>query len=123
MKKGNEILAWFDVLMWFYLGLNLILGIFTAINPAIVAGPGHTVLEVKICAVGIYLLKVLAAAVLLNEKGEIGLILLILACLFNTWLEWPFFWANLTTKLLIFDWGILATASYFLFIARKKLLS
>lgn len=122
MKKNDKSPVWFDVLTRFYLWFNAILGIFNAINPIIVVGPGHTVLEVKMRIVGIYLSKVLAA-VLIRKKRKMGIILLSLACLLNTWFAWPFFWANLTTKLLILDWGILAIASYFLFAVREKPLS
>ena len=118
-EKNNKVPVWFDVLIRFYIGLNALLGALHAINPIIVVGPGHTVLEVKTRIVGTYLLKVLGA-IMIRRKGKMGLILFTLACIFSTWLASPFFWANLDTKLLILDWGILAMASYFLFTVHGK---
>ena len=119
MKRKNEVPTWLGIVIWFYIGFNVLLGAFFVISPMIVIEPGNTVLGVKMRFAGLFLLKIFGA-IMVKNKGMTSLPLFALACVFGTWLEWPFFWVNFTTKLLTLDWVILILASYFLFAVRER---
>ena len=112
MLKSDKTPKWLIWLMAPYFMVNIVLGGFSAIMPIIV-GPGYgfNALQIKLIFVSSYLLK--AVAMLLMQKSTVlGLALLLVGCLIGTWLAWPFFWGNLNTKMLLFDWGILAILGY-----------
>jgi|GEM_PF-4370257 len=114
METKKKIPIWLSLAISIHVLLNVLLGVLNALNPMIVVGPGPTVLEIKLRIVGVYLLKAIGA-ILILRTWKPGFLLLAFACAFSTWETRPFFWGNLSTKLLVLDWSIVILAGYFLF--------